>query len=249
MQGFDSTGESIVARIRTIKPELWTDERITECSMPARLLFIGMLNFSDDNGNMSHSAKRLKMQVFPSDDIDVAPLLEELISEGMLLSYSVRGENYLHIKGFKKHQVINKPTQSTTPKPPLPELYSETPADKQDDSGPTTVVLPTSSATEWKGMEGNGKDIPPQKTAPKSKPKSKTALPNDFKVSERVEAWAATKGYVQMQAHLENFISAAKRKGYTYADWDEALMEAVRKNWAQVFVTPERSDSRFAGAT
>ena len=29
-------------RIRTIKPEFWTDEKIIELSLPARLLFIGL---------------------------------------------------------------------------------------------------------------------------------------------------------------------------------------------------------------
>ena len=31
-----------MARIRTVKPEFWTDEKVVECSIPARLLFIGL---------------------------------------------------------------------------------------------------------------------------------------------------------------------------------------------------------------
>ena len=46
--------------------------------------------------------------------------------------------------------------------------------------------------------------------------------------------WAAQKGHGKLDLHLENFVSAAKRRGYTYADWDEALMEAIRKDWAKV---------------
>jgi hypothetical protein len=46
-----------MARIRTIRPEFWTSEQVTECSMPARLLFIGLWNFCDDGGRMPYSPK------------------------------------------------------------------------------------------------------------------------------------------------------------------------------------------------
>lgn len=97
-----------MARIRTIKPDFWTDEALSECSVSARLLFIGTWNFADDNGNLERSPKKLKMQIFPADNIDCEPLVNELIAQGVLTEYSVNGKNYLHIKGFDKHQVINR---------------------------------------------------------------------------------------------------------------------------------------------
>ena len=106
-----------MARIRTIKPEFWTDERLSECSVSARLLFIGMLNFSDDNGNQGYSSKRLKMQIFPADMIETQPLINELLTQGVLIEYSVSGEKYLHIKGFRTHQVINRPSTTKIPQP------------------------------------------------------------------------------------------------------------------------------------
>jgi hypothetical protein len=104
-----------MARIRTIKPEFWTDEKLTECSVSARLLFIGLLNFADDNGNLVYSVRRIKMQIFPADSFDVAPLLLELICQGVLVEYEVCAVKYLHIKGFLKHQVINRPSTSAIP--------------------------------------------------------------------------------------------------------------------------------------
>ena len=62
--------------------------------------------------------------------------------------------------------------------------------------------------------------------------KKKTALPENFQVSDRVNAWAKLKGFDQLQEHLESFISKSKAKGYTYIDWDEALMGAIRDDWA-----------------
>lgn len=69
----------------------------------------------------------------------------------------------------------------------------------------------------------------------------KTTLPKDFQISERVISWANEKGHHSLQAHFENFVSAAKAKGYTYADWDEALMKAIRDNWAKV---PPKAEQR-----
>lgn len=106
-----------MARIRTIKPDFWTDDKLTECSMSARLLFIGLLNFADDNGNLARSAKKIKMQVFPADAVDCEPMLQELMAQGALIEYSVNEEKFLHIKGFRKHQVINRPTSSGIPQP------------------------------------------------------------------------------------------------------------------------------------
>ena len=145
-----------MARIRTIKPEMWTDERLTECSVSARLLFIGMLNFADDNGNMRNSPKRLKMQVFPADSIETAPLLGELLAQGVVVEYSVDGESYLHIKGFRKHQVINRPSKTDIPQPSLIEQAPQKPVDsidQEDDSLNAHGVL--SDGREGKGKEGN----------------------------------------------------------------------------------------------
>ncbi|BBS32788.1 TPA: hypothetical protein QH575_004817 [Enterobacter kobei] len=106
-----------MARIRTIKPEFWTDEKIVECSFEARLMFIGMFNFADDKGNLVRSPKRIKMQIFPADMIDCEPLIKELRVAGLISEYSVSGVEYIHIDGFSKHQKINRPSATTIPTP------------------------------------------------------------------------------------------------------------------------------------
>lgn len=59
-------------------------------------------------------------------------------------------------------------------------------------------------------------------------------LPDDFCVSDRVRLWADAKGYGQLQERLEHFKSKARARGYVYADWDDAFMEAIRKDWAEL---------------
>jgi hypothetical protein len=103
-----------------IRPEFWTDGKIIECSVSARLLFIGTWTYADDNGNIDACIKQLLMQVFPGDaNIDVkmvASMLDELITHGLLIPYSVNGNIYLNIKNFLKHQKINRPSPSSRPK-------------------------------------------------------------------------------------------------------------------------------------
>lgn len=104
-----------MARIRTIKPSLWTDEALAECSLIARLLFVASLNFADDNGNLERSARQLKAQAFPYDDIDCEPLIAELVRARLLIEYEVGDRKYLHIKGFLAHQRIDRPSKCSLP--------------------------------------------------------------------------------------------------------------------------------------
>jgi hypothetical protein len=210
-----------MARIRTIKPEFWTDERLTECSLSARLMFIGMLNFADDNGNMEYSAKRLKMQIFPADSIDTQPLLNELLAQGVLIEYSVNEEKFLHIKGFRKHQVINRPSATKIPQP-----------DFIDDSERT-------QGAGSDGREGKGKERK-RNTAPRKA--RATSMPDGFGISERVTKWAEGKKYTNLAPQFDAFVSYVKRKGATYVDWDEALMTAIRDDWAKVRGKPGGED-------
>ena len=85
----------------------------------------------------------------------------------------------------------------------------------------------------------------PQAAARSQKPKpKKTPLPDGFTASSRVLAWMAEKGYSHIDRHVENFVSYVKRSGKTYADWDEALMTAIRDDWAKVGAKTENDDWR-----
>lgn len=113
-----------MARIRTIKPEFWTSEQVMECSPLARLLFIGLWNFCDDAGRMAMSPKRIKAQIFPSDDItsaNVLGLLQELSANELIRFYVVDGKEFLLVTGWR-HQRIDKPQKPQTPEPP--DLHS-----------------------------------------------------------------------------------------------------------------------------
>lgn len=106
-----------MARIRTIKPDFWTSDQVVDCSPLARLSFLGLLNFCDDRGVHPASPKRLKLEVFPGDDIDLAPLVEELLAVNLIETFEAEGEMYWHVTKWDKHQKISHPAYRF-PKPP-----------------------------------------------------------------------------------------------------------------------------------
>lgn len=100
-------------RIRTIKPEFWTDSKIVRLSFESRLLFIGMWNFCDDEGYIMFDPLQIKMQVFPADPVDVESLIVTLIDSGLLAAFKTKdGDKCLQVKGFREHQRISKPQKS-----------------------------------------------------------------------------------------------------------------------------------------
>lgn len=120
-----------MARIRSIKPEFWTDEKVVAVSPLARLLFIGIWNFVDDEGRAAYSPSRFKMQILPADSADVSELLGEIRRENMVTVYLVDGKEYLQVNGFTKHQKIDKRTPSKLPPPPTSsELPRNVPLDQ-----------------------------------------------------------------------------------------------------------------------
>lgn len=95
------------------------------------------------------------------------------------------------------------------------------------------------STREEKRREEKKKRIP---NAPRSR-SSKTAMPEDFGISEQVEAWAAEKGFDFLDEHLSSFRRKVAANGYKYVDWDSAFMEAIRSDWAKINNRPKGNTS------
>lgn len=98
-----------MARIRTIKPEFWTDGNVVKLSPLARLFFIGMWNFTlCDHGHVADDVFRLKLQILPIDDVNPEDLLSEIMAAGRVQRISDgSGRSFLHIKRFEDHQKID----------------------------------------------------------------------------------------------------------------------------------------------
>jgi hypothetical protein len=101
-----------MARIRNIKPDFWTDEKLVELETWERLLFIGLWNFADDEGYMPYSPKRIKMQIFPGDSLEVSRGVQSLISIGAVELFDSEFGQVLHVSKWSKHQKVSNPSKS-----------------------------------------------------------------------------------------------------------------------------------------
>ena len=100
-----------MARIRTIKPEFWEDEKLAKLPVYARLLFIGTWNFADDNGALLANPVLMKSHIFPYEDIGISTIsewIDMLVENGMLIRTTYNGKDYLVIRKFLIHQKINR---------------------------------------------------------------------------------------------------------------------------------------------
>lgn len=73
-----------------------------------------------------------------------------------------------------------------------------------------------------------------QEPITKKKLKPKTPLPDGFGVSDAVRSWAVSEGYGDLDRHLAYFLDYARAHDKRYADWDAALRNAIKGNWAKV---------------
>jgi len=102
-----------MARIRSIKPEFWTDEKIVQLPYEARLMFIGLWNFCDDGGFLWDEPRRIKMQIMPDDDVDAESIIDLLSVVGLIDIYeNSDGKRFLAIKHFADHQKVDHPVPS-----------------------------------------------------------------------------------------------------------------------------------------
>lgn len=107
-----------MARIRTIKPAFWADDRVAELSRDARLLLIGLISSADDEGRFLASTAAISGYVFPHDDIPPAKIkswLTEIEHGGIIKLYKVNRREYGYFPNWLRHQRINRPQPSILP--------------------------------------------------------------------------------------------------------------------------------------
>jgi hypothetical protein len=169
-----------MARIRTIKPEFWTDSKTGTLSDRGTKLFIGMLNFADDYGVLQFDIDALKAQIFPylAEEAEKAvtrPLADELLAKGLVEVFGYSEDDdpetplkqYLFIKNFGKHQRVDRPGKPLIPgwiKTSTPANFlSSTKARRSLDEGSTNTrrTIDEHSTPEGKGSgrEGKGKEV------------------------------------------------------------------------------------------
>lgn len=211
-----------------MKPSFWKSETLAAAPKEARLLAVALLNYADDLGFFAANAALIRGECFPFDEdsSNVLRGLDDLSRVGFLVLGKSDDEQRVGlILNFRDHQKIDRPTR--------PNIAGK--SITWDDGVDRSTII-RRWLDEFSSLEEEGK------RKGKWKGGSKRALPEAFSISDRVRKWASENGHTALDRHLEAFVSKARAKGYTYADWDEALMNAIRDNWAKVPVVVSRRD-------
>jgi hypothetical protein len=183
-----------MARIRTIKPEFWVDDQIVELDYATRLLFIGLWNFVDDEGYVEYKSKRIKMQIFPADSLDVSGMLTNLLEMGRLARFTSDQGELLRVVNWDRHQKISHPSPTR-----FTGIQAGVSVNAPESSG-AFLISPDGSGLkgrERKGKEGKGKD---------QNPPAPSVLASVFD-----DAWKHWPKKVERKQALDRFKAAVKR--------------------------------------
>lgn len=162
-----------MARMRYIKPEFWTDSTMVRLSRDARLFYIGTWNFTIcEQGHLEDDPVRLKMQIFPADNVDVGSLLDELIDSGRIIRTEVEGRSFLQVKALANHQKTDprwapRCVACKNADEPSPKLSETLPSSGESSRTPRTPP-----------KEGRGGDRRGEKTSSNAPRRTRTTDPD-----------------------------------------------------------------------
>lgn len=253
-----------MSRIRSIKPEYWSSEQVMAVCRDARLMFVGIWNFADDEGRFKWKARTIKAQVFPGDDdVTVACVetwLSDLEREGLVTRYSVDGETYGSINGWG-HQKISHPTPSKLPEPPnkgsgkrsFPEDSGELqnpPEHSENDQG---TLRPDLNRSDLKGSEGSTRAQEPERSPQDAKPQPANLARLKFEPDPHTEALRLVRSEFGRRFHEaeQDMWTQPNDPGvHTLAQWlaakpAEARVEALRKTLDTFFADPWCASQHF----
>lgn len=229
---------------RIIKESICTSETIDQLSLEEERLFYRLMVNCDDFGILHGDPRIIKSKCFPLKEsitsADVDGWLHGLVRAGLVFLYDVSGKVYLKITKWEDHQQV----RAKNSKYPTPDKGNLISLDINCNQVPANVPV-------FENRESNNENRESKASIPQSddcdppakkRKKSNVSIPEDFGISDAVRAWAAEHNYGELERHLDAFRLKCEAKGYRYANWDKAFMEAVRADWAGL-----RSGGKQAG--
>jgi hypothetical protein len=254
-----------MARIRTIKPDFFTDSEVGELDPYARLLFIALWTQADREGRLKDRPREIKIAAFPYDKVDIDALLGSLTGKNLIVRYKVGGERYIAIPTFTRHQRPHKhETASQIPAPQefkrrkKPDIVRGKPGhngSETDDNGTEPEGVGVCRDNNGKERNGREKDMASLRLAPETHTgdralspadsvmatrwaakERKHPLPEAFAVTDEMRAWAAAEAPgVDVDFETEKFRDHARAGRRLLLDWG-----AGWRNWI-------RNVERFGG--
>jgi hypothetical protein len=224
-------------RIRTIKPEFWSDEKLATVSEASLLVAIGLLNLADDEGYFNANPKLIDAFIFPLRESSMSThgAITELSNIGYIEVFKcLKNEKDIGlVKNFLTHQVISRPTASKLA--PIVDLSSS--------SVNTHGVITDNSPTERKGKEqgrevekeGKGAGITPSKLDYSVLQMTKEQCADVIRIRKKNKGPTFTQLIINQLA--KQFL-LAEQKGFTFQDslieWEVRGWKSFKADWMKV---------------
>lgn len=148
-----------MARIRSIKPEFFTSLTIAGLRCEARMTFIGLWTYADDEGRGVDDARLVRAAVWPLDDRTIAEVetdLAALSAAGLIQRYEAGGRRFLAVTSWAEHQRVDHPRASTIPAPT--GIIRESLAKPRENLAPDRKRIGRGREEEGKGKEDAARD-------------------------------------------------------------------------------------------
>ena len=163
-----------MARIRSIKPDFFTSEKIAALRLSARLTFIGLWTYVDDNGVGLDNERLITAAIWPLEEDPLETLrrtredLQSLHEALLVTRYRDPERHYIHIRSWAEHQKVSHPGKPRYPLPDAPGVTCENPK-RGRHSGATPeplrnfpeILAPEQGAGSREQGAGNGHPQPP----------------------------------------------------------------------------------------
>jgi hypothetical protein len=196
-----------MARIRSIKPDFFTSEVITSLLLSARLTFIGLWTYVDDNGVGLDNERLIMAAIWPLEEDPTAVFMrtrEDLMKiaaagrdatkPGLVTRYIHRQRRLIHITSWAEHQKVGHPGKPRYPLPTEPGVtceYTDPHEDRmstpEDHGKPHEALTPEQGAGSREQGAGS-RDIQPASPTAAGRPRPPRAAPADATVNQRARA-------------------------------------------------------------
>lgn len=152
-----------MSRIRTIKPAFFRSLTVADLTVTARLTFIGLWTYVDDDGRGIDDVRLVKAEVWPLDDKHttgkVDADLKALEKHDHICRYQASDGRFLHVVEWG-HQKISHPQPSTKPPCPIHDNTGTPPDPLRNRSGSHPEPNGTNRERSRTPAEGSGVILP-----------------------------------------------------------------------------------------
>lgn len=241
-------------RARNIKPGFFRNEDLVELPFQTRLLFVGLWTMADREGRLENRPKKIKLEIFPADDVDISLEITRLSEAGLVKVYQVGNANCIQVVNFKKHQnPHHRESPSELPEPPesngkgpqppenkeAPESPGQAPGKPEESRADSGSLIPdsgyripenyTPSASD-DAQSDQPKPLPPKKSPPEVDYSSWPEMPDEQILKDWLTARSKARA-VHSQTAINTIgkeLHKAVAMGYTVNQCGE---EAATRGW------------------